>query len=102
MMKDEIILKPNPHRFVLFPIQYEEVWSMYKKQMACFWTVAEVDLGSDVAQWDEKLSDNERHFISHVLAFFAASDGIVLENFPLQDSQHQCILGKNLFLKHYL
>lgn len=65
--------------FVLFPIQYDDVWDMYKKQMACFWTTAEVDLGADVAQWD-LLTDSERHFISHVLAFFAASDGIVNEN----------------------
>ncbi len=75
----EPMLVPNPHRFVLFPIQYADVWAMYKKQMACFWTVAEVDLGADLADWD-KLSDNERHFVSHVLAFFAASDGIVNEN----------------------
>jgi hypothetical protein len=75
----EPLLQPNPHRFVLFPIQHKEVWEMYKKQMACFWTTAEIDLGGDLAHWD-KLSDNERHFISHVLAFFAASDGIVNEN----------------------
>lgn len=73
------LLTPNPKRFVLFPINYEEVWRMYKQQMACFWTVVEIDLSSDVRQWD-LLTDNERHFISHVLAFFAGSDGIVGEN----------------------
>jgi len=66
-------------KYVLFPIQHADVWAMYKKQMACFWTVAEVDLGADLSHW-EKLTDTERHFISHVLAFFAASDGIVNEN----------------------
>lgn len=76
----EPLLTPNSSRFVLFPIQYDDIWEMYKKQMACFWTVAEVDLGQDQREWDEKLNDDERHFISHVLAFFAASDGIVLEN----------------------
>ena len=75
----EPLLTPNPDRFVMFPIQYEDIWDMYKKQMACFWTVAEVDLGQDVSGW-EKLSSNERTFISFVLAFFAGSDGIVLEN----------------------
>jgi ribonucleoside-diphosphate reductase subunit M2 len=74
------LLAPNPKRFVLFPIQHERVWEMYKQQMACFWTVAEVDLGQDVAHWTTSLTDNERHFVSHVLAFFAASDGIVNEN----------------------
>jgi ribonucleoside-diphosphate reductase subunit M2 len=74
------LLAPNPKRFVLFPIQHERVWEMYKQQMACFWTTAEVDLGQDVAHWTTSLTDNERHFVSHVLAFFAASDGIVNEN----------------------
>ena len=64
-------------RFVLFPIQHQRLWDMYKKHEASFWTTEEIDLGSD--RWDD-LTSNEQHFISHVLAFFAASDGIVVEN----------------------
>ncbi|ORX95228.1 ribonucleoside-diphosphate reductase small chain [Basidiobolus meristosporus CBS 931.73] len=75
----EPLLKPNPRRFVLFPIKYHDVWQMYKKAEASIWTAEEVDLSKDMNDW-EKLNDGERHFISHVLAFFAASDGIVNEN----------------------
>jgi len=75
----ETILKENPNRFVIFPIKYDDVWSMYKKQVALFWTVEEIDLEKDANYW-VKLNDNEQHFIKYVLAFFAASDGIVLEN----------------------
>lgn len=75
----EPLLEANPHRFVLFPIQHQDIWQMYKKAEASFWTVEEVDLSKDNKDW-EALSNNERHFISHVLAFFAASDGIVNEN----------------------
>lgn len=75
----EPLLQENPNRFVLFPIQYQDVWDMYKKQQACFWVVDEIDLASDLKDW-ESLTDDERHFIKYVLAFFAASDGIVLEN----------------------
>ena len=64
---------------MLFPIKYSDIWTMYKSQKAAFWTAEEIDLGQDVKDW-EKLSKNEQHFIKHVLAFFAASDGIVLEN----------------------
>lgn len=74
------ILKENNKRFVLFPIQYPQVWKMYKKAEASFWTAGEVDLSNDINDWVLKLNNNERHFISHVLAFFAASDGIVNEN----------------------
>ncbi len=77
--KDEDILRENPERFVVFPIKFPRVWEMYKKHEASFWTAEEIDLSSDQRDWDS-LSDNERHFITHVLAFFAASDGIVLEN----------------------
>ena len=66
-------------RYTLFPIQYPEVWKMYKKHLAAFWTAEEIDLAKDVVDW-EKLSSDEKHFISMVLAFFAGSDGIVLEN----------------------
>lgn len=77
---EEPILKENPNRFVLFPIQHDDIWSFYKKAEASFWTAEEIDLGADLVDWDNKLNDNERHFIKHVLAFFAASDGIVNEN----------------------
>merc|ERR1712188_94989 len=73
------LLRENPRRFVMFPIQYPEGWEMYKKHEASFWTAEEIDLSQDLKDW-EKLTDSEQHFIKHILAFFAASDGIVLEN----------------------
>jgi ribonucleoside-diphosphate reductase beta chain len=76
----EPILQENPNRFVIFPIQHQEIWEMYKNQEACIWTAEEIDLSADIDDWRNKLNDNERHFIKHVLAFFAASDGIVNEN----------------------
>lgn len=79
----EPILQDNPGRFVLFPIKYHDIWEMYKKQMASFWTSEEIDLYQDLTDW-EKLSSNEQHFVKHILAFFAASDGIVLENLAQQ------------------
>ncbi len=80
MQSVEPILQENPNRFVLFPIQYPEVWEFRKKALACFWTADEIDLEQDLSDWNNKLNDDERHFIKHVLAFFAASDGIVNEN----------------------
>jgi ribonucleoside-diphosphate reductase beta chain len=77
---DEPILKENPDRFVLFPIVHEDIWKMYKKAEASFWTAEEIDLAQDVYDWENKLNDDERYFIKHILAFFAASDGIVNEN----------------------
>ena len=77
---EEPILKENPNRFVLFPIQHADIWEMYKKQEASFWTAEELDLSPDLIDWESKLNDDERFFIKHVLAFFAASDGIVNEN----------------------
>lgn len=74
------MLVENPNRFVLFPIEYPEIWEMRKKALACFWTADEIDLEQDISDWQNKLNDDERHFIKHVLAFFAASDGIVNEN----------------------
>ncbi|MEH0157914.1 ribonucleoside-diphosphate reductase small subunit [Limibacter armeniacum] len=76
---EEPILKENNDRFVLFPIQHADIWEFYKKAEASFWTAEEIDLSQDLTDW-EKLNDGERHFVSHVLAFFAASDGIVNEN----------------------
>ena len=80
MAQAEPILSENKNRFVLFPIQHEDIWSFYKKAEASFWTAEEIDLSPDLIDWETKLNDDERHFIKHVLAFFAASDGIVNEN----------------------
>lgn len=80
----EPLLKENPHRFVLFPIKYDDVWQMYKQAEASFWTAEEIDLGQDLNDWENKLNEDEKHFIKHVLAFFAASDGIVNENLAQQ------------------
>ncbi len=77
---NEPLLQENAERFVLFPIQHDDIWSYYKKHEASFWTAEEIDLAADLDHWDNKLNDNERYFIKHVLAFFAASDGIVNEN----------------------
>lgn len=76
----EPILSENKNRFVLFPIEHHDIWQWYKKQEASFWTAEEIDLHQDVSDWDNKLNEDERYFIKHILAFFAASDGIVNEN----------------------
>ena len=76
---EEPILKENKDRFVLFPIQHHDIWKFYKQAEASFWTAEEIDLSQDLKDW-ANLNDGERHFITHVLAFFAASDGIVNEN----------------------
>lgn len=76
---EEPLFKENPNRFVMFPIQHHDMWAAYKKQMACFWTAEEIDFVQDRKDW-ASLNKNEQHFIKMVLAFFAASDGIVLEN----------------------
>ena len=78
-MQQEPILQENKNRFVIFPIQHSDIWQWYKKQEASFWTAEEIDLHQDVVDW-KKLSDDERYFLKHILAFFAASDGIVNEN----------------------
>jgi len=75
----EPLQTPNPDRFVIFPIQHPDVWAKYKQHVAVFWTPEEIDLSKDMSHW-EKLNDNERHFIKHILGFFAGSDGIVMEN----------------------
>tara|TARA_R110000796_G_scaffold37722_3_gene95112 strand:+ start:65214 stop:66197 length:984 start_codon:yes stop_codon:yes gene_type:complete len=76
----EPILQENKNRFVIFPIQHNDLWEWYKKQEACIWTAEEIDLHEDLNDWNNKLNDDERYFIKHILAFFAASDGIVNEN----------------------
>jgi len=94
----EPLLKENPHRFVLFPIEDNEIWGMYKKAEASFWTAEEIDLAEDLKDWD-RLTNNERHFVSHILAFFAASDGIVNENLSgnfateVQSAEARCFYG---------
>jgi len=79
----EKILSENPGRFVLFPIEHHDLWKLYKQQQACFWTAEEIDLSQDISDWENKLNNDEQHFIKHVLAFFAASDGIVNENLAM-------------------
>ena len=81
--KEEPLLKQSVDRYVMFPIQDDTVWKMYKKQIDCFWRAEEVDLSKDLMDW-EKLNSDEKYFISMVLAFFAASDGIVLENIAVR------------------
>jgi ribonucleoside-diphosphate reductase subunit M2 len=79
----EPLLSPDDNRFVMFPIQHQDIWEMYKKQVDCFWRAEEIDLSKDLTHW-ETLSDDEKQFISMILAFFAASDGIVLENLAVR------------------
>lgn len=78
--EDEILLAPSTKRLVVFPIHHHDLWDMYKKSVASFWTVEEIDTTNDMKCWETKLNDNERYFVKNILAFFAASDGIVNEN----------------------
>ncbi|OUD37425.1 ribonucleotide-diphosphate reductase subunit beta [Flavobacterium sp. FPG59] len=80
MTQVEPILQENKNRFVIFPIKHHDIWEWYKKMEASFWTAEEIDLSQDLNDWNNKLSDDERYFVKHILAFFAASDGIVNEN----------------------
>ncbi len=75
----ELLLQTNPHCFVLFPIQHNNIWRTYEKAEASFWTAEEINLSADAAYWN-RLSPTEQHYISHILAFFAASDGMINEN----------------------
>jgi ribonucleoside-diphosphate reductase beta chain len=101
----EPLLRENKNRFVLFPIQYNDIWQMYKKAEASFWTAEEIDLGQDVKDW-ENLNSGEKHFISHVLAFFAASDGIVNENLAanflheVQFPEAKCFYGFQIMMEN--
>ncbi|KAK3289398.1 Ribonucleoside-diphosphate reductase small chain A [Cymbomonas tetramitiformis] len=101
----EPLLEENEDRFTMFPIEHHDIWSMYKKAEASFWTAEEVDLTTDIKQW-ESLSEDEKHFISHVLAFFAASDGIVLENLgvrfmkEVQISEARAFYGFQIAIKN--
>ncbi len=101
----EILLQENKDRFVLFPIKYSDIWEMYKKHEASFWTAEEIDLSQDQKDW-ENLNDGERHFITHVLAFFAASDGIVNENLAVnfmnevQLPEARCFYGFQIMMEN--
>jgi len=103
---EEPLLRDNPNRFVILPIQYDDIWRMYKKAQASFWTAEEVDLEKDMKDWNEKLKDDERYFISHVLAFFAASDGIVNENLverfmqEIQIPEARCFYGFQIMMEN--
>ena len=102
---EEEVLRENPGRFVLFPIQHAPIWEMYKKARASDWNVEEVDLSKDGPHW-EKLTKDEKHFISHVLAFFAASDGIVNENLAtrfmkeVQVPEARCFYGFQIAMEN--
>ena len=103
--ENEPLLIENKNRFVLFPIQHGDIWQMYKKAEASFWTAEEIDLAQDLVNW-EGLNDRERHFISHVLAFFAASDGIVNENLganffnEVQYPEAKCFYGFQIMMEN--
>lgn len=101
----EVLLEENKDRFVLLPIKYSKIWDMYKKHEAGFWTAEEIDLHPDLKDW-ERLNDDERHFIKHVLAFFAASDGIVNENLAVnfmkevQLPEARCFYGFQIMMEN--
>ena len=101
----EPMLQETPNRFVLFPIEHTDIWEMYKLHAAAFWTAEEIDLAEDAKDW-KKLNDNERHFLKHVLAFFAASDGIVNENLvtnfadEVQWAEARCFYGFQIMMEN--
>lgn len=103
---NEPLLAENKDRFVLFPIKHRDIWEMYKKAEASFWTAEEIDLSADLQDWANKLNDDERHFIKHVLAFFAASDGIVNENLAInfindvQYPEARCFYGYQIMIEN--
>ncbi|MEO6520138.1 MAG: ribonucleoside-diphosphate reductase small subunit [Mucilaginibacter sp.] len=103
--EDELLLRENKDRFVILPINYPKIWEMYKKCEASFWTAEEIDLSDDMKDW-AKMNDGERYFISHVLAFFAASDGIVNENLAVnfmsevQLPEARCFYGFQIMMEN--
>lgn len=105
MQTDEILLRENKDRFVLLPITYDEIWNRYKQHEASFWTTEEIDLSSDRKDWDQ-MKEGERHFIKHILAFFAASDGIVNENLAVnflrevQIPEARCFFGFQIMIEN--
>lgn len=104
-VEEEPLLRENANRFVIFPIEYADIWEMYKKAEASFWTVEEVDLSRDMGHWNN-LTKDEKHFISYVLAFFAASDGIVNENLAerfireVQVTEARCFYGFQIMIEN--
>jgi ribonucleoside-diphosphate reductase beta chain len=102
----EPILVDNKDRFVLFPVKFRDIWEMYKKAEASFWTAEEIDLSPDLTDWANKLNDDERYFIKNVLAFFAASDGIVNENLAInfmrevQYPEARCFYGYQIMIEN--
>lgn len=106
MEKDEPLLVENKRRFVLFPIKYHEIWQAYKRAEASFWTAEEIDLSKDIHDWNNRMNENERFFISRVIAFFAASDGIVNENLvenfsaEVQIPEAKCFYGFQIMMEN--
>ena len=104
-MSDPMFVE-NPSRFVLFPIKWPKIWDMYKKALASIWTVEELDLSKDTKDWEQKLNEDERHFIENILAFFAGSDGIVLENLAqrfcneIQIPEAKCFYGFQIAIEN--
>lgn len=105
-MEQEHILQENSDRFVLFPIKYHDIWEMYKKAEHSFWTAEEIDLAQDLTDWNERLNSDERFYIKNVLAFFAASDGIVNENLAenflkeVQYPEARCFYGFQIAIEN--
>ncbi len=103
--ENELLLRENKDRFVILPIKYPKIWEMYKKHEASFWTAEEIDLGDDLKHW-EGMNAGEKHFITHVLAFFAASDGIVNENLAInfmsevQLPEARCFYGFQIMMEN--
>ena len=106
MSNTESLLTENPNRYVLYPINHPRIFDMYKKAVSSFWTVEELDLTKDHNDWQLKLNDNERHFIKNILAFFAGSDGIVLENLgqrfmdEIQVPEAKCFYGFQIAMEN--
>ena len=105
-MSVEPLFRENPNRFVLFPIKWHGIWDMYKKALASIWTVEELDISKDIRDWEQKLNEDERHFIENILAFFAGSDGIVLENLAqrfcneIQIPEAKCFYGFQIAIEN--
>jgi len=106
MQQIEPILTPNDQRFVLFPIKHDDIWKMYKQEVASFWTVEELEISRDLDDWNNKLNSDEQNFIKKVLAFFAASDGIVNENLAMcfsnevQYPEARCFYGFQIAIEN--
>lgn len=104
--ENEPLLTPNENRFSLMPIQYQNIWDLYKKHTATYWTTAQIDFSKDIKDWEEKLNDDERSFITHVLAFFNVADGIVNENLAVnmmqavQIPEARCFYGFQIMMEN--